>query len=477
MSAVVRAIRRRAVEAPSRPALTGSLHLDCAGLADEIDRAVALFDQILPVEPSRPIGLALDNGPAWVIADLALAALGRPCLPLPPFFTDAQGRHAVEDCGAAYILSGSTSGPRIGGQSILAKPTGAPARSLPSGVAKITYTSGSTASPKGVCLSQAQQDAVATSIISVVGDEYAGVHLPVLPLGVLLENVAGLYATLLAGGTYHAAGLAEVGMGRPFQPDFAAFAAKVAETRATSLILTPELLRGLIAAKTAMGLNLADLRLVAVGGAKVSPSLLQTAWSAGLPVYEGYGLTECASVVALNTPGASRQGSVGRPLPHIELEVSHDGEVVVGPGTYLGYVGQPAPEGPLATGDLGALDALGFLSITGRRRNVIITAFGRNVSPEWVESELAAQPQIGQALVYGEGERHLSALIVPVRPDIPAETLEDAVTRANAALPEYAQIGAWRAIPPFSPERGHLTANGRPRRQAILSTYISGAAA
>jgi long-subunit acyl-CoA synthetase (AMP-forming) len=304
----------------------------------------------------------------------------------------------------------------------------------------------------------------------VLTETYAGDHLPVLPLSILLENVAGLYPILLAGGVYHAAGLADVGLAKPFQPDFARLLAKVLAAGASSLILTPELLRGLIAAKAATGLETPNLRLVAVGGAKVSPALLRAAQRLGIPAIEGYGLSECGSVVALNDPGQARPGSVGRPLPHLHLDFEPDGEIVVGDHPFLGYVGGPLHDGPVRTGDLGRLDDDGFLCLSGRKSNLIITAFGRNISPEWVESELLSEPPIAQAMVFGEAQPALGALVVPF-PGVAAAAVLAAIDSANARLPEYAQVNRWRATAPFDPLRGELTANGRPRREVLMRAY------
>ena len=161
-----------------------------------------------------------------------------------------------------------------------------------------------------------------------------------------------------------------------------------------------------------------SLRFIAVGGAPVAPDLLARATALGLPVYEGYGLSECASVVCLNTPEARRAGTVGRPLPHVQIRVDERGELHVRGATMLGYLGEaPAiADAEVATGDLGTLDADGHVRIHGRLRNVYITSFGRNVSPEWVEREIAAEPGIGQVLVHGEARPYPVALIVPAGP-------------------------------------------------------------
>jgi long-subunit acyl-CoA synthetase (AMP-forming) len=240
---------------------------------------------------------------------------------------------------------------------------------------------------------------------------------------------------------------------------------------ATSLILVPELLRALLLVLGFTGARLPALRFVAVGGARVAAQLLEQAEALGLPVFEGYGLSECASVVALNTPRQSRTGSVGRPLPHVALSVDVGGEIVVGGRPFLGYTGSPPQAGPLNTGDLGKVDADGFLSIEGRRSNVIINAFGRNIAPEWVESELLAQPEIRQAVVFGEAQAQLSAVIVPLMPNMTAQDMSVALDRANANLPSYAQVRRILVRGPFDPAAGELTGNGRPRRSVLVAHH------
>lgn len=477
MSRVLDSIARRARETPDVPALTdGQVTFGWAALDREVAAAAAWLDaQLAGLSATSPVALALDNSPAWVVLDLALARLERPSLPLPPFFTAEQRRHALADAGACLLLSApatvSTPIATVAGQAVCAQPLDLSARRLHPGTAKITYTSGSTGAPKGVCLSQDQLEAVAGSLVEVIGAEFAGRHLAVLPLGVLLENVAGLYPTLLAGGCYDVRPLAELGFGQGPRPDLLRLVEAAASGEATSLILVPELLRGLMATLFLSGRKLPSLKLVAVGGAKVAPQLIAGARSIGLPAYEGYGLSECGSVVALNTPHADRAGSVGRVLPHLKISLTDDGEIVVGPQSFLGYVGGPPQQGAYPTGDLGELDADGWLKITGRKSNVLITSYGRNVAPEWVESELLAEPEIAQAAVFGEAATSLCALLVPTRADLAAAAIEEAVARVNARLPDYARVGRWRGSAPFDPVRGEVTANGRPRRQVLHATH------
>jgi pyrroloquinoline quinone (PQQ) biosynthesis protein C len=213
---------------------------------------------------------------------------------------------------------------------------------------------------------------------------------------------------------------------------------------------------------------------VAVGGAAISRRTLEAAAEVGLPVYEGYGLSECASVVALNRPSAKRLGSVGRPLPHVQINLAQDGEILVQGLQWPGYLGEPArtPIESIATGDIGHLDADGYLYVTGRKKDVFITSFGRNISPEWIEKELVAQAPIAQAALFGDGLPFNSAVIVPC-PGTAASAVDDALAAVNLQLPDYARVRSWvPARNAFSLGNGMLTANGRLRRAPIRDAHL-----
>ncbi|MGD9812158.1 MAG: AMP-binding protein [Sphingobium sp.] len=415
----------------------------------------------------RPVAVALDHGRANCIADLALLAAGLPSVPLPSFFTAQQRDHALRKAGAATMLVGDVGA--LDGIAIQSLEN--EIRDLPRGTAKISFTSGSTGTPKGVCLSADHLIDVAQAVVDRVGRRHAGRHLALLPPAVLLENVAGYYATLLAGGTYVALPPVETGLGNPFLPDFAKMARLIGEQAITSLILVPEYLAGLVMMLEASGLRLPDLTIVAVGGARVPFALLDRARALALPVRQGYGLTECGSVVALEDDDEPECGSVGRALGGNRIEIAADGEIIIHGPACLGTVGEPRAPGPLATGDIGRIDGTGRLWIDGRKSNLIITSHGRNISPEWVETELLGEAPITQAMVHGEGESALAALIVSSWPD---EEVEQALAAANGRLPAYAHVKSWRRAAPFSPANGHLTANGRLRRDAITAFYLDG---
>lgn len=444
-----------------------------AGLHAEIGTVAGLLREALP--GNGPVALVTENSCAWVLLDLAFALLKRPVVPLPHFFTTAQRRSALDSVGAQMLISDVDSGCEtaieVGGIRLHIAKLNARPVDLPDGTAKITFTSGTTGNPKGVSLSQSAMERVSLSLVETIGRDKAGVHLPVLPLAILLENVGGLYTTLLSGGHYRALSQAAIGFSKPFEPDFARLIGALAENGVTSAIMVPELLRGTMAALFRAKAALPELKYVAVGGARVSSSLLEMAHRLRLPVYQGYGLSEAASVVALNTVENDRQGSVGKPLPHMKLCFAEDGEILIEQPGFLGYLGKSAQSEAYATGDVGHLDADGFLYISGRKSNLLITSFGRNVSPEWVESELTASPAVYQAFVFGEASARLSALVVPTAGSESPDPIAAAVGAANARLPDYARIDRWMTVPPFTAQDGLLTSNGRLQREAIARKY------
>jgi acyl-CoA synthetase (AMP-forming)/AMP-acid ligase II/pyrroloquinoline quinone (PQQ) biosynthesis protein C len=460
MTALGDALRHNAQTRPADIAIDGGNggSLSWAEMRQRVEHAVASFTAQFG-DMKRPVATAFDNGLNAVVADLALIEGGLVAIPLPGFFTPEQRVHALTTSGALAILSGS-------GEFVIERHE-YDAVAIDPETAKISFTSGSTGTPKGICLSAHHMIAVARAVVNAVGESHAGRHLALLPPAILLENIAGLYATILAGGTYVALPPGDVGLANPFRPDFVAMAQAIAAHRVTSLILVPEYLSGLVAVMEAMGKRFPLLTLVAVGGARVSPALLERARALGLPVRQGYGLTECGSVVALESGDELERGSVGKSLGLNMISLAPDGEIQIEGQLCLGALS------PLPTGDIGRIDAHGNLWIEGRKSNLIITAHGRNISPEWVESALLAQSGIAQAMVYGEAQSSLSALIVPSSLDA---DLAQAVAAANVSLPEYAQVAQWRGVLPFTPANGQLTGNGRPKRDAITAAYLTNAA-
>ena len=424
-----------------------------------LDARVARMAKALTTARPRPrvAGLVADNGVDWVVADLAAQSAGVVLVPLPAFFTAAQLEHAVAASGMDSVLGAPLPGFEAAGdvEGLGWWRRTCPTPELPPGTAKLTFTSGTTGAPKGIALGSDQQWAVARSVAGVARALVLRRHLCLLPLSVLLENVAGVYAALAAEMEFCVPSLGEVGMRGSSSFDANACLAAIERWQAQSVILLPQMLAALASAIERGARAPRTLKFAAVGGARVSPALIERARALGVPAYEGYGLSECASVVALNVPGADRPGSVGRALPHARVRIEA-GEIVV--------------DG-IRTGDLGSVDEDGYLHIDGRRKNVLITSFGRNVSPEWPEAELLAGGAIAQAAVFGEARARLCALLVPA-PGATREAIEAQVRAANQRLPDYARVGAWLpADEPFTPRNGLATANGRARRDAVWHAY------
>jgi len=474
-----------ASRAPDAVVLRGAGHAWTAGAV--LDEVAVLAARLAG---RRVLAVLADNSPAWVMADLAALQSSTVHLPLPAFFSAAQLSHALTQTGADTLLTdqperilalglGFAAGDPWNGLNWMQRDTAAVR--LPAGTAKISFTSGSTGTPKGACLTASGLLATAAGLTSRLADLKISRHLAVLPLALLLENTAGVYAPLLQGADIVLPGLATVGWRGMAGFDPAALQQAVAAAGPHSLILVPELLKAWTLLLTATGQRApAGLVFAAVGGARVDPCLLSSARAVGIPAFEGYGLTECGSVVCLNLPGDEGPG-VGRPLPHVRLRIE-DGEVRIATGAFLGYVeqavagGRTALDGAFATGDLGEIDSQGHLRLSGRRKNLLITSFGRNISPEWVEAVLLAQPAVAQAAVTGDTRSWLAAVLVPA-PGATLADLQAAVAAANSSLPDYARIGGFVTAPPFTLDNGQATGNGRPVRGAIATHHAAALAA
>lgn len=461
------------------PVLSDGRHaLDRAALRQRVGQVRQAL--LARVNPRGPVAILADNSPEWLAVDLATQELELTLVPLPLFFTPAQWVHALAQGGTtALFCAHSAQAAALGFDTVIdyggalllcesAAPAGAP---VLTGVQKITFTSGTTSVPKGVCLSTGQQWEVAQALQRGIGALGLERHLCLLPFAVLLENIAGAYTALLSAATIICPPLAETGLDGASGFDPLVCLAAIERYRPNSIILLPQMLKALVAATAPDDPRLASLRFVAVGGARTSAHLIAAARERGFPVYEGYGLSECSSVVALNLPGAERSGSVGRVLPHRAVRIADDGEIEVH-GNLAHYLGQaPCADAWLATGDLGHIDADGFLYIDGRKKDVLITGFGRNVSPEWPETALTGTGAVAQAVVVGDAMPYLIALIVPTAADIGAAQIAHAVALANRDLPDYAQVRRWIIAAPFTTANGQATANGRPRRQIIHLHY------
>ncbi|QKW26171.1 long-chain fatty acid--CoA ligase [Streptomyces seoulensis] len=238
------------------------------------------------------------------------------------------------------------------------------------------------------------------------------------------------------------------------------------------------------------------------GGSPLSRELALFYEGIGIPVHDGYGLTETAGGITMQPLGREKAGTVGKALPGTAVEVAGDGEILVsGPSVFQGYVGDEAATravlrgGRLATGDLGHLDAEGYLTITGRKKDVILTSGGKSVAPALLEQRLRAHPLVHQAVVVGDDRPCVGALItldpqflahwragLALHGDAPGQKAREenalreevgrAVAAANSAVSRAESIRVFRVLPePFDVAGGLLTPSLKPRRSAIVERY------
>ncbi|GAA0800645.1 AMP-binding protein [Psychrobacter piscatorii] len=537
MKPIYTAICEHARQTPKQVAIqTIDNHNTTSLTYGQLQRTLSALHQTLETWQGKRVALYAHNDIDWIILDLALSTVGAVIVPIPLFFSAAQIAHLLQDAQieTVYVGSGLTlpvvdnmenwiiadtpetstvkseQATHITGSfyqradTVIDNTFTAQNRSTASDFCKVTYTSGSTGMPKGVCLGQDTLMRIVASLSGALADTLTDdathapemndttsnfSHLSVLPFATLLENVAGVYVGLYMGRTLVTGRIDQFGLLSNQAFDAKRLMTTVQTYNIASVILLPQMLKAICehlatdrATKPSINAALSSLKFMAVGGGKVSPQLLQDANALSLPVYEGYGLSECGSVVSLNTPKANRTGSVGKPMPHASVSIAATGEVMVKGNAMQGYLNHDASnddDGIIATGDIGHLDDDGYLYITGRRKNVLISSFGRNISPEWVEAQLSTQPIIYQVAVLGDGEPHLSAVIV-ANPNMtatssdPQSAIAQAIDVVNQTLPDYARIQQWHlAEQPFSTDNQLLTDNGKLRRAHIFTAYQS----
>lgn len=478
MADVIRALVGLAGSDPDRFAFND----DSASLSygDLAARVAGAFEVLK--EDTAPIGLMAGNSLDWVVADLAVTATGRRFVPMPPFFSDEQLQHVVADSGLTEILCDESNEARARSFCRTAPVPQATEPVERLGDARtgerVIYTSGSTGQPKGVCLGDRQINFISAALAEAISATQADTYLSVLPFPLLLEELCGIHVPILVGGssTIRSEVAAACAAG-----NLDAIRLAFEEVNPSVSVLVPELLRAWVGALLLGGHSApSSLRVLAVGGAPVPPQVLEAAVAAGIPCVEGYGLSECASVVAVNRPGEATAGTVGKPLPGIEVDIV-DGEIVVDATSVMdGYLGREKHSGPWRTGDLGHFDDSGNLVVEGRKDAVLVTSYGRNVKPEWIEARLQGDPRILRAVLTGHGQPYPTLLLVPggfagdFFETAPSEDVFAALTEICADTPTYARPDT--LIVTSNDELkalGLLSPNGRIRRQAVQQWLAS----
>ena len=223
------------------------------------------------------------------------------------------------------------------------------------------------------------------------------------------------------------------------------------------------------------------------GGAPLGERLAHFYRGIGVPVLEGYGLTETTAALCVNTPEHQRIGTVGRLFPDTEVDIASDGELRFrGPQVFAGYWNNPEAtaesldDGWFATGDLGDVDDDGFIRITGRKKEILVTAGGKNVAPAVLEDRVRAHPYISQCLVVGDGKPFVAALVTIDREawtgslDDPAleSAVQEAIDDANAQVSQAEAIKKFVILPDdWTEQNGYLTPSFKVKRNAVLRDF------
>ncbi|GAA0268902.1 long-chain fatty acid--CoA ligase [Streptomyces polychromogenes] len=512
----------------------------------------------LGVGPGERVAILAETRPEWTYTHFGVLAAGAVPVPVYPTAGEEELAWVLADSGAvAAVCEDAAQAARV--EALRPKlpalravvrmdeetRTRAPESELaaraasvtPGADAAIVYTSGTTGLPKGCRLTHGNLGAVQDATLPLVEGGPGDSTYLYLPLAHLLAQLIQ-FTTLLEGGELCYFGgrvedvLAELARARPTHlPSVPRLFEKV---HAVALALAEgseggrerfeEAVRlGVLAAedrlperdrpayeeaertlyapvRAAFG---GRLKWALTGGAPIAPATLDFLRACGIRVFEGYGMTESGGVISLNHPGAARPGTVGRPLSGCEVRIAPDGEVLArGPMVFPGYHANPAAtaqaldaDGWLHTGDLGALDADGFLSLTGRKKELIITSAGKNITPTEVEFAVQqASPLVARAVLIGDRRPYPVALLAldaaevaawaaragldlgpapATHPELRAH-LERAVTAANATVSRPARIRAFHVLTEeLSVGAGTLTPTLKLRRTAVADRYAA----
>jgi len=413
----------------------------------------------------------------------------------------------------------------------------------PAQPAMVVYTSGTTGKPKGAMLSS-RNALVAEATTRELGYSEDEIILSYLPLCHVAEKIFSLFAAMTSGCVVHfgesietvRADLREVsptiflGVPRIWEKMHASVTLRIKDSSwlkrrlferclAVGKRIAPKREAGTASVVDRLQWLLCDLlvfrslqeqlgmrrcRLAFSGAAPIAPEILQWFHSIGIPVREGYGQTECGGFSHVNFPGRNRLGSVGQVIAGTECTIGDDGEVLLrGAHVFVGYLHNAEatattidPDGWLHTGDIGSIDDDGYLWITGRKKELIITSGGKNISPETIENALKTSPYIHEAVAVGDGRNFISALVQieydvvadwATRREIPYTSFADLssnaqvlkmldaeVHRCNDLLPRVAQVRTFRTLPKeLNEDDGELTATRKVRRRNVHAAYAA----
>ena len=502
--------------------------------------AGAVTVPVYPTSSSSQVAYVLDNSDARVCfvddsEQLAKVLLHLPNLPTLERIVSLGRAPGLDRAGLLITLDDLRSG---GGATTLLD---ARVDALsPDDLATLVYTSGTTGPPKGVCLTHGNITWTLDAVDSMLDLDPSDRLLSYLPLSHIAERVTSHFGVIQAGGeTWFARSLATVAddlracrptifmavprvwqklhdviideldalpvhLGGSLDRLIAADSDSARPRRSAKALATHS---AALAANQTIGrvlrrkLGLDQARLLVSAAAPIHPDLVRWFHGIGLPIAEVYGQTEDCGPATLNPPDAIRIGSVGRALPGLEIRVASDDELLVRGGSVCsGYFQMPEATaelvddaGWMATGDLGRVDDDGYVWLTGRKKDLIINAAGKNIAPSELEARLSMEKLVGQAVVIGEGRRYLTALLTldadaasewadhhGASADIAdlvhdsrlREAIDASVERVNREHAPVEQIKYWRLLPaPLTVEDGELTPTYKVKRSVVAERY------
>ncbi len=523
-------------------------------LSEKIDKLAAGFAQQGLVKGDK-IAFMVPNSPEWAMIDLACARLGIINTSIHTTYGPEYITYIVEHATARWLIIDKkfwdrhkdklcnlpveriiVSGPDGDFQDLFVDGKPPEASVAENDIHTIIYTSGTTGKPKGVMLTHKNIifDAFGAKEYVPVGSRDR--FLSFLPLSHALERTAGHYVPIFSGSSIYYAQNSktmkdDIKLARPtilisvprvFEKAYDAIWDKVragsklkqwlffkaldygtkcrkGELKFTEKILY-KILDALVLKKIRASLG-GNLRFAISGGSSLSVDIMQFFQDIGILIVEGYGLTETSPIISVNKPDRCKLGTVGLTLKCVEVRVNDDREILArGDIVMKGYFKNEEAtrevvdsEGWFSTGDLGEIDSNGFLTITGRKKEMIVLSTGKNVAPVPIEQELDANRFIAQSCVYGDGQKNISALIVPdfeelkkwVREKNIVYKLPDTLKRDDVRnlyekqihsqlnhFPENEQVRDFRLISEeFTQENDLLTPTLKLKRKNILDRY------
>ena len=499
------------------------------------------------VRPRDSVLLISENRVEWVYCDFAIQTVGAVTVPVYPNSPAEMAQTIAADSGATYaIASGATLAEKLkvaGALRQIATMDGEVAgwvrqptpnvaeiaarlsRVTPEDICTIVYTSGTTGTPKGVELAHRNLVDTARAAVQVHPITDQDSSLSWLPLAHVFGRINEMFDGMVYGGeTWISAGsdhlVEELQQVRPtvmcsaprvYEKMYAAVIARVqtaspakraifkwavsigtrfSQTENPGPLLKAQrrLADRLVLAGLRRQLTGGRMRFFISGGAALAQNIEEFFWAVGVPILNGWGLTETSSGACSNTLHEHRFLTVGKPLPGVELKIADDGEILVkGIGNMIGYHNNPeataevVKDGWFHTGDIGDIDADGFLKITDRKKSLFKTSGGKYIAPVQLEHELMSDPIIERAVVVGDGRPYVTALIVPDRPSVRSQGLDEAqltariqqtVDKVNTRVGHWETIKYFTLLPrDFTEKDGELSLKLDVKRKVIQERY------